>query len=42
VPIIGATTLDQLRTNLGAAGLTLSSEVLADIAESHRAFPMPY
>ncbi|WP_374395014.1 aldo/keto reductase [Tabrizicola sp.] len=42
VPIIGATTLEQLRTNIGAAGITLSSEVLADIAETHRAHPAPY
>ena len=42
IPIIGATTPDQLRTNLGAAGITLSSEVLRDIAETHRAHPMPY
>jgi aryl-alcohol dehydrogenase-like predicted oxidoreductase len=42
VPIIGATTLDQLRTNIGAAGVTLSSEVLEDIAETHRAHPAPY
>ena len=41
-PIIGATTLDQLRTNIGAAGVTLSAEVLAEIAETHRAFPAPY
>lgn len=42
IPIIGATTLDQLRTNIGAAGVTLSSEVLEDIAETHRAHPAPY
>ncbi|MES2916727.1 MAG: aldo/keto reductase [Pseudomonadota bacterium] len=42
IPIIGATTLDQLRTNIGAAGVTLSSEVLSDIAETHRAYPAPY
>ena len=42
IPIIGATTPDQLRTNLGAAGITLSSEVLEDIAETHRAHPAPY
>jgi aryl-alcohol dehydrogenase-like predicted oxidoreductase len=39
IPIIGATTLEQLRTNIGAAGITLSSEVLEDIAETHRAHP---
>jgi aryl-alcohol dehydrogenase-like predicted oxidoreductase len=42
VPIIGATTLDQLRTNLGAAEVSLSPEVLAEIAETHRAHPAPY
>jgi len=42
IPIIGATTLDQLRTNIGAAGVSLSSEVLNDIAETHRAYPAPY
>jgi aryl-alcohol dehydrogenase-like predicted oxidoreductase len=42
IPIIGATTLDQLKTNIGAAEVTLSSEVLEDIAETHRAYPAPY
>ena len=42
IPIIGATTLEQLETNIGAASLALSPEVLADIAETHRAFPAPY
>ena len=42
IPIIGATTLEQLRTNIGAAGVTLSPEVLEDIAETHRAYPAPY
>ena len=42
IPIIGATTLEQLRTNIGAAGVTLSSEVLKDIAQTHRAHPAPY
>ncbi|AZL60247.1 aldo/keto reductase [Tabrizicola piscis] len=42
IPIIGATTLDQLRTNIGAASVTLSQDVLAEIAETHRAFPAPY
>ena len=41
-PIIGATTPDQLRTNLGAAEVTLSDEVLQDIAALHRAFPAPF
>jgi aryl-alcohol dehydrogenase-like predicted oxidoreductase len=42
IPIIGATTMEQLKTNIGAAGLTLSSEVLEDIAETHREHPWPY
>jgi aryl-alcohol dehydrogenase-like predicted oxidoreductase len=42
VPIIGATTMAQLQTNIGAAGLTLSPEVMAEIAQTHRAFPAPY
>jgi aryl-alcohol dehydrogenase-like predicted oxidoreductase len=42
IPIIGATTLEQLKTNLGAAELALSPGVLAEIAETHRAFPAPY
>ena len=42
IPIIGATTLGQLGTNIGAADITLSPEVLADIAEIHRAYPAPY
>ncbi|MBL9074099.1 aldo/keto reductase [Tabrizicola sp.] len=42
IPIIGATTPEQLRTNIGAAGIALSREVLRDIAETHRAHPAPY
>lgn len=42
IPIIGATTLDQLRLNIGAAGIALGPEVLEDIAETHRAHPAPY
>jgi aryl-alcohol dehydrogenase-like predicted oxidoreductase len=41
-PIIGATSLEQLKTNLGAADVLLSSEVMAEIAEVHRLYPMPY
>ena len=40
--IFGATSMAQLETALGAADLTLSGEVLADIAQTHRAHPMPY
>lgn len=39
--IIGATTLDQLRTNLGAAGMTLSGDVLAEIEQVHLRYPNP-
>jgi len=39
--IFGATTMDQLKTNLGAAELKLSEEVLQGIAAIHRDFPIP-
>ena len=42
IPIIGATTLAQLETNIGAATLRLSPEVMDEIAAAHRAFPAPY
>ncbi|MGC9369225.1 MAG: aldo/keto reductase [Paracoccaceae bacterium] len=42
VPIIGATSLKQLGTVLGAAELTLSQEVLDDIEAAHKAHPMPF
>jgi aryl-alcohol dehydrogenase-like predicted oxidoreductase len=42
IPIIGATTPEQLKTNLGAAGMTLPREVLDDIAAARRLHPMPY
>ena len=42
IPIIGATTPDQLRTNLGAAGMVLDAEVLAEIEATRRDHPMPY
>ncbi len=42
IPIIGATTLAQLETNIGAAGLVLSAEVLAEIGAAHRTHPAPY
>jgi aryl-alcohol dehydrogenase-like predicted oxidoreductase len=42
IPIFGATTLDQLRIALGAADLTLSADVLAEIDAAHRAHPQPY
>lgn len=38
--IIGATTMDQLKVNIGAADLKLSDEVLQEIAKIHRQYPM--
>ncbi|MEM8536510.1 MAG: aldo/keto reductase [Pseudomonadota bacterium] len=40
--IFGATTVDQLAQILGGKDVTLSDEVLADIAAAHKAHPMPY
>lgn len=42
VPILGATSVAQLKTDLGAAGLSLSPDVIAEIDQAHRAHPMPY
>jgi aryl-alcohol dehydrogenase-like predicted oxidoreductase len=42
IPIVGATSLEQLALALGAAEVHLSDEVQADIAATHRAYPMPY
>lgn len=42
VPIIGATNLEQLATNIGATEVELSDAVLADIGAAHRLFPAPY
>jgi aryl-alcohol dehydrogenase-like predicted oxidoreductase len=42
IPIIGATTDEQLANNIAAADVQLSPEVLAEIAEAHRAFPAPF
>jgi len=42
IPIIGATTTEQLANTIAAAALRLSPEVLADIAAAHRAHPQPY
>jgi aryl-alcohol dehydrogenase-like predicted oxidoreductase len=39
--IIGATSMDQLKTNIGAAAITLAPEVLAEINAIHRAYPIP-
>lgn len=40
--IIGATSLDQLDTALGASDVTLSAEVMNGIADLHRKWPFPY
>ena len=40
--IIGATSIDQLGVNLGAAGLELGEEVLEDINAVHRLYPIPF
>jgi len=39
--IIGATSMEQLKTDIGAAGITLSDEVMKEIAGVHRQYPMP-
>lgn len=40
--IIGATTMDQLRSNVASIDLVLSDAVLADIANVYKKYPMPY
>ena len=40
--IIGATTVDQLKTVLGATKARLSADILADIAATRRDHPMPF
>jgi len=42
IPIIGATSLNQLAINIGAARVTLSPDVLDEIDAAHRAHPQPY
>ncbi len=39
--IVGATSLEQLRTNLGAADIVLSEEIRSAIAGIHRRHPIP-
>ncbi|MCM2400232.1 aldo/keto reductase [Rhizobium sp. S153] len=39
--IIGATSMEQLKTDVGAADLTLSDEILKEIAKVHRQYPAP-
>lgn len=40
--IIGATKMDQLRSNIGAVKVQLSTETLRDIEAVRRQFPVPY
>ena len=40
--IIGATKLDQLKSNIGALGVRLSADVMRDIEAVRRQFPVPY
>lgn len=42
IPIFGATTMAQLDRAIDGAALTLTAEVLSDIAQAHKAHPMPY
>ena len=39
--IIGATTMDQLKTNLASVDLTLSDELKEGIQAIYRAYPIP-
>ncbi|WP_137135218.1 aldo/keto reductase [Rhizobium sp. FKY42] len=39
--IIGATSMEQLKINIGAADVTLSDEILREINKIHRQYPMP-
>jgi aryl-alcohol dehydrogenase-like predicted oxidoreductase len=40
--IFGATNLDQLDVALGAADITLGSQIMEEIALAYRQFPMPF
>jgi aryl-alcohol dehydrogenase-like predicted oxidoreductase len=40
--IIGATSIDQLALNIGAADIELGAEVLEDIQSVYRNHPIPY
>lgn len=42
IPIIGASSLNQLAVNIEAADLVLSDAVMADIGDAHRMYPAPY
>lgn len=40
--IIGATSMEQLKTDIAAFDVTLSQDVLDDIAEAYRLYPVPF
>ncbi len=40
--LVGATTLDQLQTDIDAISLTLTEEVIAEIESIRREYPMPF
>lgn len=42
IPIIGATSIAQLDVALGSAGLHLSDDLLAEIAATYKAHPLPF
>lgn len=42
IPIIGATSIEQLDLALGAADVTLDDQVMADLNAVHKAHPLPY
>jgi aryl-alcohol dehydrogenase-like predicted oxidoreductase len=42
IPIIGATTVTQLATNIGGADLVMTDDLRDDIAAAHREHPQPY
>ncbi|MBN9136256.1 MAG: aldo/keto reductase, partial [Phyllobacterium sp.] len=39
--IIGATSLEQLKTDIGAADVTLTPDILGEIQAIHRTYPRP-
>ena len=40
--IIGATTMEQLKTDIDSINLTLSADVLDDIDRARRDYPVPF
>jgi aryl-alcohol dehydrogenase-like predicted oxidoreductase len=40
--IIGATTMEQLKSNIASANIVLEKDCLQDIEKAHKATPMPY